>query len=334
MHIRVYGVQADELAAYEKAEGKYGFTFEFAEAPLNEDTVDQVHNCDGIILVTTCNVTEKVVKELAERGVKYLATRSAGSDHVDYDAVVKYGLHCANVPFYAPEAIAEHTILMALWVLRHGKKSYEMVKSGDFTMKGLKGRQLGQLTAGVLGTGRIGRTTMTLLNGFGTKVLGWDPYPNAAAEKLGTYVSKEELFAQSDIVFLHCPLTDDSYHLICDETLALMKPGAVLVNTARGGLVDHAAVLKALENGKLSGFAFDVYENEAEFVRKKLPVDQISDPVFKALFQREDTAYSAHVAFYTDGAINSMIEVTLDNLKEYETTGQCRNEIKVEGGAV
>lgn len=334
MHIRVYGAQADELAAYQKAEAKYGFTFEFAKAPLSEETVDEVHNCDGIILVTTCHVTGKVAQTLAQRGVKYLATRSAGSDHVDYDAVVKCGLHCANVPFYAPEAIAEHTILMALLVLRHGKKSYEMVRSGDFTMTGLKGRQLGQLTAGVLGTGRIGRTTMTLLNGFGTRVLGWDPYPNAAAEKLGTYVSKEELLKESDIIFLHCPLTPDSYHLICEETLAQMKPGAVLVNTARGGLVDHAAVLKALESGKLSGFAFDVYENEGEFVRRKLPVDQISDPVFKALLRREDTAYSAHVAFYTDGAINNMIEVTLDNLKEYETTGQCRNEIKVEGGAV
>lgn len=334
MHIRVYGAQTDELAVYQKAEAKYGFTFEFAKAPLSEETVDEVHDCQGIILVTTCHVTAKVAQMLAQRGVKYLATRSAGSDHVDYEAVVKCGLRCANVPFYAPEAIAEHTILMALMILRHEKKSYEMVRSGDFTMTGLKGRQLGQLTAGVLGTGRIGRATMTLLNGFGARVLGWDPYPNAAAEKLGTYVSKEELLKESDIMFLHCPLTPDSYHLICEETLAQMKPGAVLVNTARGGLVDHAAVLKALESGKLSGFAFDVYENEGEFVRRKLPLDQISDPVFKALLQREDTAYSAHVAFYTDGAINSMIEVTLDNLKEYETTGQCRNEIKIEGGAV
>lgn len=334
MHIRVYGAQSDELAAYQRAEGKYGFTFEFAEAPLSEDTVDQVKNCDGIILVTTCQVNEAVVQALAQKGVKYLATRSAGSDHVDYAAVVKHGLRCANVPFYAPEAIAEHTILMALWVLRHGKRAYEMVKAGDFTMAGLKGRQLGQLTAGVLGTGRIGRATMTLLNGFGAHVLGWDPYPNAAAEKLGTYVTKEELLRQSDIVFLHCPLTPDSYHLICRETLDQMKPEAVLVNTARGGLVDHGAVLQALEAGRLGGFAFDVYENEAAFVRKKLPVSQIADPVFRALLQREDTAYSAHVAFYTDGAINSMIEVTLENLKEYETTGQCRNEIQPEGGAV
>lgn len=332
MRVRVYGAQPDELGLYKEAETKYGFSFDFAQGMLNEETVDEVTDCEGIILVTTCKITEKVVQVLAQRGVKYLATRSAGSDHVDYGAVKKYGLHCANVPYYAPEAIAEYTILVALWTLRHGKRSWNMIQNGDFTMQGLRGRQLGRLTAGVLGTGRIGRTTMRLLNGFGTTVLGWDPYPNDAAAKLGTYVTKEELFQKSDIIFLHCPLTSDSYHIIGKEALEQMKDGAVLINTARGGLVDHPAVLQALESGKLSGFAFDVYENESAFVRKKKPLSEIDDPVFQALLARDDVYYSAHVAFYTDGAIYSMIEVTLDNLKEYETTGQCRNEIK-EGAA-
>lgn len=333
MRVRVYGAQPDELGLYKEAEAKYGFSFDFAQGMLNEETVDEVTDCEGIILVTTCKITEKVVQVLAQRGVKYLATRSAGSDHVDYGAVKKYGLHCANVPYYAPEAIAEYTILVALWTLRHGKRSWNMIQNGDFTMQGLRGRQLGRLTAGVLGTGRIGRTTMRLLNGFGTTVLGWDPYPNDAAAKLGTYVTKEELFQKSDILFLHCPLTPDSYHIIGKEALEQMKDGAVLINTARGGLVDHPAVLQALESGKLSGFAFDVYENESAFVRKKKPLSEIDDPVFQALLARDDVYYSAHVAFYTDGAIYSMIEVTLDNLKEYETTGQCRNEIKEEGAA-
>ena len=328
MKIRVYGVQPDELPAYEKAKSQYGFTFEFADAPLSEATVDQVQGCEGLILLTNCKVTETVAKKLSEQGVKYLATRSAGSDHIDYDAVVKYGMHCANVPFYAPEAIAEHTIMLALMALRHQKKSFRKVESGDFTMQGLKGRQLDQLTAGVLGTGRIGRCTMKLLNGFGTRVLGWDPYPNAEAEKLCTYVEPDQLFQESDIIFLHCPLTDDSYHLIGEETLKKMKPGSVLINSARGGLVDQAAVLKALGSGKLSAFAFDVYETESAFVRKKVPVDQLGDSVLQALLAREDAIYTPHVAFYTDQAIYNMIEVTLENLKEYETTGQCRNEIK------
>lgn len=332
MHIRVYGVQPDERKLYREAEDKYGFTFEFADAPLNEGTVEQVRDCEGLIVLTNCQVNEAVIQALAQRGVKYVATRSAGSDHVDYKAIKKYGLKAANVPFYAPEAISEHTVMAALMVLRNAKKGYEKVKRGDYTMQGLRGRQLGRLTAGVLGTGRIGRTTMSILKGFGTKLLGWDPYPNDAAAKLCAYAEKNEVLAQSDILFLHCPLTDDSYHIINDEALSLMKPGAVLVNTARGGLVNHAAVLKALESGKLSGFAFDVYENEAAFVRKQRTMEEINDPVFRALLEREDTWYSAHVAFYTDAAIYSMIEVSLANLKEYETTGACKNEIVEEFG--
>lgn len=334
MKVRVYGVQPDELKLYEEAEKQGDLSFEFAGAPLNEGTVDEVKDCEALILLTNCQVNEKVAEALAAKGVKYLACRSAGSDHVDYAAVKKLGMHCCNVPFYAPEAISEHTILMALRVLRNEKKCNAKLANDDYTMEGLRGRQLGQLTAGVLGTGRIGRTTMTLLNGFGAKVLGWDPYPNEPAAKLCTYVERDELLKQSDIIFLHCPLTPDSYHVIGKDTLSMMKDGAVLINTARGGLVDHAAVLEALESGKLSGFAFDVYEDEAAFVRKKKTLAEINDPTFTALLARDDAIYSPHVAFYTDGAIYSMIEVTLDNLREYQTTGQCRNEIKEEAGPV
>lgn len=327
MHIRVYGVQADEMSTYEEAKVRYGFTFEFEAVPLSEKTAGDVKDCDALILLTNCIVNEPVAKVLASAGVRYLACRSAGSDHVDYSAVVRYGMKCCHVPAYAPEAISEHTIMLALEVLRHAKSSYQKVASGDFTLKGLKGRQLGMMTAGVLGTGRIGRVTMSLLNGFGTRVLGWDPFPNAEAARLCTYVEKETLLQTSDIIFLHCPLTEDSYHTICSDTLSKMKEGAVLINTARGGLVDLPAVLDALESGKLSGFGFDVYEHETDTIRKQVPLDDIHDPVFRALLQRDDTVYSAHVAFYTDTAILNMIEVTLDNLKEYEATGCCKNEI-------
>lgn len=328
MHVRVYGVQPDELEVYREAEEKYGFTFEFAKELLCEENVGDISGCEAVILVTACHVTEQTAKKMAEQGVRYLATRSAGSDHIDYEAVRKYGMCCANVPFYAPEAIAEYTIFMALSVLRHSKRSRDMAEQGDFTLKGLKGRQLGKMTAGVMGTGRIGCATMTLLKGFGANILGWDPYPNERAGELCRYVTKEQLMEESDILFLHCPLTEDNYHIIGADALERqMKPGAILINSARGGLVDHEAVLKALKRGRLGGFAFDVYERENLFLRKKVSWDQIDDPVFRELVSREDTVYSAHMAFCTDNAIRNMIEVTLDNLKEYEMTGKCRNEI-------
>ncbi len=327
MHIRVYGVQPDELAMYQKAETELGFTFEFATAPLNESTVNEVESCDALILLTNCKVNTAVAEKLAANGVKYLATRSAGSDHIDYSAVKAAGLKCANVPAYAPEAISEHTILTALSIIRNAKRSANKIAAGDFTLANLRGRQLGQLTAGVLGSGRIGCTTMQMLKGFGTKIIGWDPYPNEHAAKLCTYVERDELFQAADIIFLHCPLTDDNYHIICQETLDMMKDGVYLVNTARGGLVDHKDVLTALESGKLSAFGFDVYEDEASFVRKVVDIDSLGDKTFQALLARDNVQYSAHVAFYTDGAIYSMIDVSLANLKEYETTGKCKNEI-------
>ena len=141
MHIRVYGVQADEMSAYEEAKVRYGFTFEFEAVPLSEKNAGDVKDCDALILLTNCIVNEPVAKVLASAGVKYLACRSAGSDHVDYSAVVRYGMKCCHVPAYAPEAISEHTIMLALEVLRHAKSSYQKVASGDFTLKGLKGRQ-------------------------------------------------------------------------------------------------------------------------------------------------------------------------------------------------
>ena len=328
MHIRVYGVQKDELPIYKEAEKTYGFTFEFADAPLTAANADLTAGSEGLIILTNCGITEEVAAILEKQGVKYIAARSAGADHIDLEAAHRHGLKCANVPFYAPEAISEHTVLVALLLLRNWKKSEAKVAAGDYTMAGLKGRQLGQMRAGVFGTGRIGRTTMAILKGFGAEIVGADPYPNKAAEEYCTYVSNEELLKTSDIIFLHCPLTDDNYHLINAETIAMMKDGAYLVNTARGGLVDYAAVLDALKSGKLAGFSFDVYENEAAFVRKKKTMEEINDPVFQELIARPDVNYSPHIAFYTDGAIYSMIDVSLKNLKEYEETGACRNEVK------
>ena len=147
MHVRVYGVQPDEMPTYEAAKEKYGFTFEFEKTPLSEETANQVKGCEGLIILTNCHVTEPVAKTLAANGVKYIACRSAGSDHVDYAAVTKYGMQCAHVPAYAPEAISEHTVMLALEVLRHAKLCARKVEEGDFTMAGLKGRQPRNLPA-------------------------------------------------------------------------------------------------------------------------------------------------------------------------------------------
>ena len=271
MRIRVHGVQPDELDVYRKAERDFGFSFEFREGPLTAEAAEELQGFEAVIFLTNSRITEEVAEILAEKGVKYLAARSAGTDHVDPEAVRRNGLRLCSVPYYAPEAISEHTVMLALMILR-----------------------------------KVNRME---------------------AKKLCTYVTKEELLQDSDIVFLHCPLTPENEGLIGPESLKLMKDGACLVNTARGGLVDAEAVLMALKEGKLSAFAFDVVEGEAAFVRKKKAFDEIDDPVFEELLAMENVVYTPHVAFYTDGAIRSMNEVTLRNLKEFEDTGNCRNEV-------
>lgn len=327
MKIRVYGVQADELPYYHKVQTKYGFDFTFASEILSADTVHLTKGFDGLIVMTNCKITRGVAQALKQNDVRFLATRTAGTDHIDVAAVHENGLSVANVPSYSPNAIAEHTVMTALNLMRYTKRSMRKIDAGDFTMTGLKGRELGSMTAGVWGVGQIGLATIRLLNGFGCRVLSYGTHPSEEAAKYSQSVTTEVLLKESDIIFLHCPLRSQNYHMIDCQAIARMKDGVFLVNTARGGLVDAEAVLAALQSGKMAGFGFDVYETEATFLRKNIGQDAVEDKVFRALLDCDNAFYTAHVAFYTDIAVESMIRVTLDNLKEYELTGTCRNEV-------
>ena len=328
MKVRVYGSQKDEYAFYESAKETSGFSFTFASEVLSMETVHLTLGFDAIIIVTTCKITSEVAQALYKNGVRFIAARSAGTDHIDYDAARATGLLAANVPFYSPGAIAEHTLMTALNLLRRSKREAGMIASGDFSMSGLKGRQLSGMTAGVFGTGRIGLRTMQLLSGFGCRILAYDLYPGEQAKAYCEYREPEYLLRESDILFFHCPLTEQNYHMINRDSIAKMKDGVYIVNAARGGLIDGRAVLEALQAGKVAGFGFDVYENEQAFLRKNIGPDTIEDEVFRQLLLCENAYYTAHIAFYTDAAIKNMIQVSIDNLKEYKLTGKCRNELK------
>ena len=327
MKVRIYGAKQDEIAFYETIREQYPVEPVFAGEILTMDTVDQTRGFEAVWILTMCKITREVAFALKENGVKYVVTRSAGWDHMDLAAMKEAGLKGANVPFYSPRAISEHAILTALSILRCGKKQQHMIEAGNFTLAGVLGKELNTMTAGVVGTGRIGYETISFLKGFGCRVLAYDLYENEPTAKLAEYVPLNTLFSQADIVFFHCPLTEEYYHLLNREAIAGMKDGVYIVNNARGGLVEAEAVLEGLESGKIAGFGFDVYENENVFLRKSGVKRESLDPVFQRLLAREDTIYTAHTGFYTDKAIESMIEVTLENLKEYAQTGNCRNEL-------
>lgn len=301
--------------------------YTYVDDILTEQTLPLVEGSEAVSILSNSQINETMAQALKEKGVKFITNRGTGVDHINAAAVKAAGLDAANVPGYSPESISENTILLLLSLLRKMKRNQEMIKANNYKVDGIRGKVLRGMTVGVFGSGRIGSITIEILKGFGCNVLVNDVYENPKVKEIATYVSREELLSQADVVILHCPLLKDTYHLINEETLSQMKDGAILINTARGGLMDAAAVLAALESGKLSAFAFDVYEGEDDIVRKDFQGQYPPDETFKALCERENVIYTAHISFFTDEAAAELVRISTANIAEYFTTGSCKNSI-------
>lgn len=297
----------------------------FVDGVLTLNRMDETIGFDAVWIITNSIIHENEARELEKRGVKYIVTRSTGIDHLDIDALKKHHIRVAFVPPYSPSSVSEHTVLLLLALLRRLKKSVRMCENSDFTLDGLMGNELGSLTVGVIGAGRIGQKTIQILNGFGGRILVNTNQPVQFENKNIICVDKETLFKESDAIVLHCPLTDENYHMINKETIALMKDGSLLVNSARGGLVDTYALCEALDSGKLSGVGLDVYEFEDDFVRTKNKRYDVE--FFGQFIKREDVIYTAHTAFYTKQAMDALLNVTIQNLIEYAKDGFCKNDV-------
>ena len=234
----------------------------------------------------------QVVEQLAEMGVQLIALRSAGYNHVDLPRAAELGLKTVRVPEYSPNAVAEHTVGLMLALNRKLYRAYNRVREGNFALHGLLGFDFVGRTVGVIGTGKIGRIVARIMVGFGCRVLGYDRYPSDEGKDIGVeYVQLNELLEQSDIVTLHCPLFPETHYLICEATLATMKPGVMLINTSRGGLVDTRAAITALKTGQLGGLGIDVYEEEAALFFEDRSEEILRDDVFARLLtfpQRSD----------------------------------------------
>lgn len=327
MRVQVFSSREDERALYEQANRAYGFDIAYTAAPLCMETVGQARGCDAVQILTATRLDEPLATALAAYGVRYVLTRSAGIDHLDVAALHTHGLLAANVPDYSPAAIAEHTLMLALMLVRHMKRQFEKVGRMDFTMSGLRGKELGSMTVGIYGTGRIGQEAVRLFCAFGAQVLAYSRHKRAELCEAARYVSKEELFAQSDLLSFHCPLTPQTYHMVDKSAIVAMNPGVFLVNTARGDLFDFVAVRDGLRSGKIAGAALDVYENESRFMRKDKSTEGLNDPVLNELLRMEQVVLTPHVGFYTDEALCHMVETTLHNLHSYASTGACVNEV-------
>lgn len=307
---------------------KYGKNYEitYFEEKLNHHTAKITEGFDGVCAFVNSNINKMAVERMHERGVKILAMRCAGFSNVDIAAAAGK-LAVVRVPAYSPHAVAEHTLALLLALNRRIYRAYIRTRDFNFNINGLTGIDLYGKTAGIIGTGKIGRTFIDLCKGLGMKVIAYDPYP---AEGSGIeYVPLDTLFRESDVISLHCPLTESSYHIIDREALGKMKDGAFLLNTSRGALVDSEALLEALTAGKLRGAALDVYEEEANLFYEDMSDKIIKDDTLALLVSRPNVLITSHQAFLTEEALDNIASVTIQNFDEFFAGKSLTNEIKL-----
>jgi D-lactate dehydrogenase len=297
--------------------------FRWVEARLDSHTARLAEGCDAACLFVNDRADAPALAALGAGGVRLLALRSAGFNHVDLAAAAAAGIAVGRVPAYSPEAVAEHAVALILALNRRIHRAYARVREGNFALDGLLGFDLHGRTVGVIGTGQIGTAFARIMAGFGCRLLGHDPQENPACLALGLqYVPLEELLAGSDIVSLHCPLLPATRHLIDDAALACMKPGAMLVNTSRGAILDTRAVIGALKSGRLGHLALDVYEEEERLFFEDLSATVIDDDVFARLLTFPNVLITGHQGFFTAEAMRAIAATTVANLDTFAATGR------------
>jgi len=290
--------------------------FKFHDFRLEADTAEAAKGCRAACIFVNDTADRPALEKLADAGVKHLALRCAGYNNVDLKAAAELGFCVTRVPSYSPHAVAEHTVALLLTLNRKIHRAYNRVRELNFSLNSLVGFDLHGKTAGIIGTGRTGRIVAEILKGFGMHVLLHDPYPNEQwAAALGLpYVSLEELYAQSDVISLHAPLTPETHHLVNSQSLSIMKTGLVLINVSRGRLIDTTALIHSLKSGQVSGVALDVYEEEEGVFFEDLSGEVLHDDELARLLTFPNVLITAHQAFLTTEALQEIARVTTENV--------------------
>ncbi|ELS04028.1 lactate dehydrogenase-like oxidoreductase [Xenococcus sp. PCC 7305] len=328
MKIAVFSTKPYDRKFLEIANAEKSCELQFFEPGLNPQTASLANDYAVVCVFVNDILGRETLEILAASGTRLIALRCSGYNNVDLTAAAELGITVVRVPAYSPYAVAEHTIALILSLNRRIHRAYYRVKEGNFSLNGLLGFDLNNRTVGIIGTGQIGRITGKILHGFGCRVLAYDLYPNQEfKEQYGEYVPLKDLLAESDIISLHCPLTTDTYHLINEETISLMKPGVMLVNTSRGGLIDTYAVIKGLKSHHIGYLALDVYEKEADFFFEDLSDEIRQDDLFERLLTFPNVMVTAHQAFFTAEALTNIAETTIANIEEFEQGKPCVNQV-------
>ena len=328
MQVAIFSSKPYDRQVFERVNQQFNHDLHFFLPRLNPKTAELAKGYLAVCVFVNDVLDREVLTALYEGGTRLVALRCAGYDNVDLNVAAQLGIQIVRVPAYSPYAVAEHAIALILTLNRKIHRAYNRTREGNFALDGLLGFDLHGKTVGIVGTGKIGRIAGQILHGFGCQILAYDPFPNADfASQIATYVTWEELLAQSKIISLHCPLTSDNYHLINEQAIAMMQPGVMLVNTSRGGLIDTKAVIKGLKSRHLGSLALDVYEQEKSLFFEDLSAEIIQDDLFERLLTFPNVVITGHQAFFTAEALHNIAETTLNNIQAIEQGATCANQI-------
>ena len=325
IRIAFFDTKDYDRASFERLANKDNIEYKFLDTKLTEDTAELANGCDVVCVFVNDTVNKAVIDKLYGYGIKMIALRCAGYNNVDVQAA--YGkIHVVHVPAYSPYAVAEHAAALLLTSIRRIHKAYNRTRDFNFSLNGLTGFDLHGKTVGVVGTGKIGRIFIDICRGFGMNVIAYDRYP--AKDSGIDYVTLDELFERSDIISLHCPLTDETRHMIDGSAIEKMKKGVVILNTSRGALIDAEALLAGIKARKVGAACLDVYEEEADIFFEDRSGHILNDELLSRLISMPNVIVTSHQAFLTEEALNNIAETTLSNIGSYfENDGLCDNEL-------
>ena len=328
--IAFFDTRSYDKEAFTKENEKFSYEIDFFDFKLNEKTAFTAKGFDAVCVFVNDVVNADVISILKNCGIKIILLRCAGFNNVDLAAAEKAGIQVVRVPAYSPHAVAEHGAALLLSLTRHIPQAYLRTKTVNFNIEGLTGRDLFGLTAGVFGTGKIGQCMADILKGFGMKVICYDPFPNEkwAKEKGFSYVDIDTIFKESDVLSFHCPLTDETYHIVNHDNMKKMKSDAVIINTGRGALIDTKALVHALKHKHIGGAALDVYEEESAFFFKDCSAEIIADDVLARLLTFPNVLITGHQAFLTTTALSNIAEVTLNNFSSFLSGKELVNKVQ------
>ena len=326
MKILAYEVRPDEELALRQQAERLGIELRMTSEVPSPETVALAQGCDGISMLGQGRIDKPLLQAFAQCGVRFLSTRTLGYDHIDLAGAASLGMRVCNSQ-YDPNGVADFAVMLMLLCLRKYKQSFLRGQMYDFSLAGLQGREMKDLTVGIIGTGRIGGQVVRNLSGFGCRILAYDPVEDPALSGMATYVDQNTLLEKADVISLHMPLLETNYHMVNRETIARMKPGVILINASRGELVDTDAMIEALEQGKIGALGLDTCEGEGGAIHADHRMEVLSNRTWLYLRQFPNVVLTPHMAFYTDAAVESMVRCGIQGIWEMACGEPCATEI-------